>query len=186
MAGLETIALAVAHLESIQDRIEQPPPISVLTDSSRKNEVGAELPYPKLHGRMVSDDSIYAVNSRSLPASSGGPPNPEMSAHSIQGRYQQWPPNDVGTYQAVPIKPPSNHKQLPVSATIVSDETNQESESISQTSGPAGILLEKISMVNEDLGEFFTLMYKLEQLALPEGTKPAEIPNSGSEYGCIL
>lgn len=183
MAGLETIALAVAHLESIQDNDEQPP-ITVLSDSSRKNELGAELPYPKLHGRMVSDDSIYEVNSRSLAASSSEPPNSEMSAHARQGLYQQWPSNDIAairsdniaSYQALPIKHKSNVKQDPLSETGVSDTTHQESESNSQTSGPAGILLEKISMINEDLCEFFTLMDKLEHLVLPDGMKPAGIP----------
>ena len=179
MAGLETIALAVAHLESIRESDDQPH-ITVISDSnsSCKNERGAELPYPKLHGRMVSDDSIYEVNPSNLAVSSGEPPNAEMSAHSIQGLYQQWPSTDIGTYQATPSKHKSmsTSKQLPVSMTGVSDEMHQESEARLQTSGPAGILLDKISMVNEDLSEFFTLMDKLEQLVLPDGMKPADVP----------
>lgn len=171
MAGLETIALAVAHLESIQGDDAQPR-VTVLSDSVPKE--GAELPYLKLHGRMVSDDSMYEGHPTSLAMSSGEPLRSEMPINSIHhDHYQQWPSNDA--HAVVLSKHKSNVKQTPVSMTV-SDGTYQEKDSNSQTSGPAGILLEKIAMVNEDLEEFFTLMDKLERLALPDGMKPAEIP----------
>ncbi len=182
MAGLESIALAVAHLESIiTGNDEQQPPITVSSASGRMNERGGELPYPKLQGRMVSDDSIYEENpSRSLAASLGEPPpTSELSGRSIHGHFQQWPTN-----QAVPGNVhTSNMKQPPVTATGsttgLSEGTYQESELKAQASGPAGILLEKLSTVTDDLDEFFTLMNELEELALPDrldGVKPADIP----------
>lgn len=175
MAGLETIALAVAHLESIQDG-NAPPPVSVLSDAAvptGKLDRGSELPYPKLHGRMVSDDSIYDVNHRSLAVASVEPQNAEMAIQSSHDQHQQWSSNDA--HQTVPSKRKSIAKQTFVNTTL-SDGIYQEKELNDEASGPAGILLEKIAMVNEDLGEFFTLMDKLEQLALPNGMKPAEIP----------
>ena len=167
MAGLETMVLAVAHLESIQGGDVQPP-VTVLSDSVSKE--AAELPYLKLHGRMVSDDSIYEAHPRSLASSSGEPLNSEMSTNSMHNQYHQpWLTNDA--HQAAP----SNVKQTPVDTTV-SDVAFQEKDSAALPPGPVGLLLERVAMVNEDLDEFFVLMEKLEQLALPDGMKPAEIP----------
>ena len=183
MAGLETIALAVAHLESIDTgNDEQQPPITVSSASGRTNERGGELPYPKLHGRMVSDDSIYEANpSRGLAASLGGPPTSELSGRQNHGQFQQWPTNPAGPGN---VRKP-NAKQPPVAASGIttgpSQGAYQDTESKAQASGPAGILLEKLSTVTDDLDEFFTLINELEELALPDRfdgvkQKPADIP----------
>jgi hypothetical protein len=172
MAGLETIALAVAHLERLNDSDtdEKPqetagvptvPTTSIVALSSN------DLPYPRLHGRMVSDDSIHGTNPSNMTSIANELPNSDMSIHSISGRSKQWQSGD--TNQSTPSKRKSITKQLPI-------VTSSDVTDTSQTAGRAGIILQKISLVNEDLVEFFSLMEQLEQLALIEGIKQADVP----------
>jgi hypothetical protein len=176
MAGLETIALAVAHLESIQGGTgnDEQPLVTVLSDSSVRKE-SPYLPSLKLHGRMVSDDSIYEghpvshVSSVAEPRISAAPADGKSSHDDLPQRPS------IDTRQWTTSKRKSNVKQTIVHTTMP-DVIYPEQDSKTNSPDHAGILLEKISMVNEDLVEFFTLMEKLQQLALPDGMKPAEVP----------
>jgi hypothetical protein len=175
MDGLETIALAVAHLESLQPDgdSDRPPPTNVLSDAGCAVNSKA-VPYPRLHGRMVSDDSIEPVNSKELVSSLEEPPTSGIPVHTMHhpGYYQHWYAS--GAYQPVPVQRNSSTIQAP--APSAADLSAQEEQIRVHTSGPVADLLHKVSLVTDNLDNFFTLMTGLERLALSDNNKPADIP----------
>ena len=182
MAGLETIALAVAHLESLRGE-EEGGGAHVVTAAVPPIEahvvVGtatASMPYPRLHGRMVSDDSIH--QQEEAPAvvmeESSGQQQQQQQQHAVSmmpvysvhpaSYYQQWYAAAGGSF------PMSSQ---PPTAKEVKDA---EADAKFSNAGPVAVLLHKVSLVTDDLEDFFALMNAMEQLALPDNAKPAEIP----------
>jgi hypothetical protein len=192
MAGLASIALAVAHLESLKGEEEEsgpcrPPEVADARPNSINSSSSQSMPYPRLHGRMVSDDSINSKDvkvNRSSAVIMDEPPAAMMPLYSVHpsSYYQQWYAS--GSYQPPPSVPapqsqPSIKETAPPSSAVNTSaiEPFSEEDAKVPNAGPVATLLHKISLVTDDLEKFFSLMNALEQLALPDNAKPAEIPS---------
>jgi hypothetical protein len=186
MAGLASIALAVAHLESLKgDEEEQSaPPPSV--DGARPNTVNRSsqsMPYPRLHGRMVSDDSINSTNvRRAVDTIMDESPVAMLPVYAVHpaSYYQQWYAS--GSYPPPPAPVPMPSHSEPISTPAVNSAVDETSPPPSEgekvpPAGPVAILLHNVSLVTDDLDEFFSLMKAMEQLALPDNAKPADVPS---------
>lgn len=182
MAGLESIALAVAHLERIQRGDEQP--WSIVSDEaafpSSNNE--AHLPVPGSQSRMVSDGTYRSAAASVCAIKEGNDIVPSMSPTvSSSAPPQEYP--STTTSHHLPTIHEHGHpwgmmtaNNNPNQAPPLSAHHQQEAFLHVPVAGPVATLLHGISCVSDNLDKFFALMEQLEKQALPDGARPADVP----------
>lgn len=189
MAGLETIALAVAHLERLQQEEIQSRPDERVTDSFIR--AVDSVPAPGAQGRMVSDGTYQASKVSSFVYGSPAfgeyeQPRPSSLAVPRSNEHCRGKTHDhngihvtmSGSFSQVSLAGRSSSSQRNIKQALSPSSTSAQLQDSSSDSalGPVATLLARVSMVTDNLEDFFTLMEQLKHKALPEGTKPADVP----------